>query len=264
MRSKRILVCLLTALLAVPMSIHASGFEPERLSTKDNDVQLRAGFEFDKKVNRWLSVAWSEELRLKSNFTSLDRIYSDLSLGFKPTKWLKINADYTFIAIDHDGKKKTNFERYWDLRHRVTAGVTFTHKTLTNWEFSLKERVVTTFLTGDKYDKNEKCSPNVELRSKLMAAYKVRPVPVIPYVFVELCNTLRVPELDIDGNYLNKVRSGVGVQYRFNKRNCIDFSYRFDYNLDHKLKVNKAGLLKSVTDAKEFNNIFSVSYKYKF
>lgn len=264
MTVKKLQILLSLILLTLPVGIYAGDNEPKYKSEKDNDVQFRTGFEIEKEIKRHFSVSWNEELRIKEDFKKLDGIYSDIALSFKVTKWLKLSAGYTFISIDHEGKKKDNYENYWDLRHRLTLGATFSRKTYSNWTFSLKERVQATFLTDDDVDKREKANPKWILKSKLMAQYKISRFPLIPYASVELCNTLNAPKL-AGGEYIEKVRSAIGAVYRLNKRNSINFFYRFDYNLDKKIDVKAStGILKSLTKAKEYNNIVSISYKYKF
>lgn len=260
----RYLVFAFISFISLSYSLNAQEKITEYNSKKDNDVQLRLGAELEKKINKKFSVSWSEELRLNNNVTRVDRIYSDLSFSYKVLKWIKLSAGYTFISIDHEGKKKDNYNNYWDFRHRLSIGSTFSYKTDSNWEFSLKERVQCTFLTEDEIDEREKSNPKWVLKSKVMAQYKMTRIPIVPYASIELCNTLNAPSL-AGGQYIEKVRSSIGVVYRINKRNSIDFYYRFDYNIDKKIDVKKStGMVKSITDEKEYNNIFSVSYKYKF
>lgn len=264
MKSNSYFIGLLLALLIVPFQLNAKNELPEYKSSKNNDVQFRTGFEFSKKLNHGFSVAWNEELRIKDNISKIDRIYSDLSFALKANKWLKFSAGYTFISIDREGKKKDNYKNYWELRHRLTFGVSLSYHTYNNWVFSMKERVQATFLTDDEIDEREKADPKWVLKSKLMAEYKIQRIPLVPFVSVELCNTLNAPKL-AGNEYLEKVRSAVGFVYRLNKRNSIHFYYRFDYNLDKKLDVKKStGYLKSLTEAKEYNNVFNVSYRFKF
>ena len=252
------------AVLGFTVGAKAQDKVPEYEYEKDNDVQLRTGFEVDKKISKRFSASWSEELRLKNNVRRVDRIYSDISLSYKAAKWLKFSAGYTFISVDREGKKKDNYKNYWDLRHRISFGTTLSYKPTSHWELSLKERVQATFLTEDDIDKREKADPKWVLKSKVTAEYKFEKIPLIPYVSVELCNTLNSPKY-ADGEYLEKVRSAIGAEYRFNKNNSINVFYRFDYNLDKKIDVKKStGVLKSITEATEYNNIFSISYKFKF
>lgn len=250
-------------LLMLPLSMHSQENAPKHYSTKDNDVQFRTGFELEKKFLNRFSVSWSEELRLKDNFKEVDRVHSDLSLSYKATNWLKFSTAYTFISIDKKTSMKED-EKRWNFRHRLSFATTFSYKTSSNWAFSLREKVQTTFLNEDDIDEREKSDPKWVLKSRIMTQYKSKELPLTPYVYVEFCNTLNSPKL-AGGEYLEKVRSAIGTVYRLDKHSSIDFYYRFDYNLEKKVDVKKStGVLKSITKQKEYNNIFNVSYKYKF
>lgn len=264
MRIRTYLYYAVLGILMYPIGLYAQDKEPVYKSQKNNDVRFRTGFEVEKKLPFRLSVVWKEELRIKDNFSELDRIYSDISVSFKALDWLKLSAGYTLITVDQEGKAADNYENYWDIRHRLTLSSTFIYETKTNWIFSLKERFQATFLTEDNLDEREKSNPKWVLKSRAMAEYKFRNIPLTPYTYVELCNTLNAPEL-IDGEYMEKVRTAIGLKYHINKQNSINFYYRFDYNLDKKLDVERtSGQLLSITKAKEYNNIFNISYNYKF
>lgn len=262
MKTKNIFILILLVCLSVPATLFAQS--PEYREESENDFQFRVGAEIEKKFARKFAFHWSEELRIKNSFQDIDKIYSDLGLSYKPLNWLKLNLNYTFISMYHDGKKKTNYEKYWDLRHRVSLGATFSYKTISGWKFSLRERVLSTFYTKDDFLPEEKSDPKWNLRSRIMAEYEFRHVPVTPYAYVEISNTLNAPKL-ADGNYIDKVRTALGVQYRFDRRNSIDVFYRFDYNFDKDINIkNSTGVLKSIIDKNEYNHILSVSYKFKF
>ena len=263
MARKHLILCLALAFLALPLTTRAQDGEPEYLSTTDNDVQLRTGFELEKKFLNKFSVSWGEELRLKDNFKEIDCVHSDISVSYKATSWLKFAAAYNFISIDKRTSMKED-EKRWNFRHRISFATTFSYKTSSNWAFSLREKVQTTFLNEDDIDEREKSDPKWVLRSRIMTQYKPKDIPFSPYVYVELSNTLNSPKL-AGGEYLEKVRTAIGTVYKFDKHSSIDFFYRFDYNFNKKINVKKkTGVLKSITEQTDYNNIFSVSYKYKF
>ena len=266
MKRKQTLISLAIILSIFPMYLSAQEEkkDPEYRKETEKDLQFRTGFEIEKKLSKHFSVALSEELRLKDNISEVDRIYSDLCIAYKATNWMKFSASYTFISIDKEGRKKDNYKKYWDLRHRLTMGVALNYKTLSNWNFSLKERVQTTFLTEKDLDRREKSNPIWCLKSKFSAEYKFRRIPIKPFVSLELCNTLNAPKL-AGGDYLEKVRSSIGTEYRFDKHSSINLYYRFDYNINKKIDVKKSsGALKSFIERTDYNHILSVSYKYKF
>lgn len=231
-------------------------------STQENDFRARFGFTINKKLTRGLHLSWDEELRLKGNLGELDRIYSGLSLSYKVNDFFKFGAGYTFIAINHAGKKSTAYEKYWDLRHRLSAHVTFSQRIGQRWKLSLRERVLCT-LRNSEVNELEKCDPAWVLRSRLMVHYTVFSRPIEPYAYVELSNTLNTPAL-VD-NYVDKVRSSIGVKYRLNRSSTFDFYYRFDYDYNRDINYgNKSGILKSITTEKGYYHILGVFYQYSF
>lgn len=262
MKTRNIFILILLACISIPATLFAQ--EPLYLKEKDNDFQFRVGAEVEKKFARKFGFHWSEELRVKNTFGDIDKIYSDFGFSYKPLEWLKLNLNYTFISMYHDGKKKTNYKKYWDLRHRTSLAATFSYKTISGWKFSLRERVLSTFYTKDDFHPDEKSDPAWALRSRVQAEYEFRHIPVTPYAYVEICNTLNAPKL-ADGNYIDKVRTALGVEYKFDKRNSINVFYRFDYNFDKDINIkNSTGVLKSIVEETEYNHILSVSYKFKF
>lgn len=231
-------------------------------TTEESDLRARFGFTLEKKLARGLHLSWEEELRLKGNLGDFDRIYSGLSISYKVCDFLKIGAGYTFIAIDHAGKKSTAYEKFWDLRHRLSAHITFSRHIGPRWKISLRERVLCTLRNGE-VNELEKCDPAYVLRSRLMAQYTVFSRPIEPYAYVELSNTLTSPKI-VD-NYVDKVRTALGIKYRLNRRSSLDFYYRFDYDYNKDVNYgNKTGKLKSITTEKEYNHILGVFYRYSF
>lgn len=256
---KNLLANLLTALLLLAaLRAPAQTYD----TTRESDLRARVGFTIDKKLARGLHLAWDEELRLKGNLGDLDRIYSGLSLSYKVSDFFKFGIGYTFIAIDHAGKKSTSYEKYWDLRHRLSAHLTFSQRIGQRWKISLRERVLCTLRNG-KVNELEKCDPAYVLRSRLMVDYQIFSRPVKPYAYVELSNTLNTPSA-VD-NYVDKVRTALGVKYRLNRRSSLDFYYRFDYDRNKDIDIgNKSGKLKSVTTEKRYDHILGVFYQYSF
>ncbi len=248
------------ALLACVGTVGAQT-EPERTTVEDTDLQMRLGFDISKKIARGLDVTWSEELRMKNTISTVDRIHSGLGLSYKVNSYFSLGAEYIFIAINHDGKKSTDYQKYWDLRHRVRLNFTASYK-VGQWKFSLRERPQMTIRT-DSINPLEKRKTEFVLRSRLKAQYTCRTLPLKPFVYVEVYNTLNAPKFV--SNYVEKIRSEIGVDYDLNRRSSFTFYYRFDYAITKDVEVKKStGALKSITTEKAYNHILGVFYSYKF
>ena len=256
-------VALLSAyFMFFPANGIANRVEDKYKYEKENDVQLRTGIAFEKKLSQRFSLALNEELRMKDNVSNIDRLCTDLNASFKIASWLKVNAAYTLISLSHKNKKSSGNQ--WNFRHRATAGFTLSYQVIDNLTLSLKERVQMTHYAHQHFDNREKRSPQWGMKSKIQVEYKCRQCPLVPFTYVELCNTLNAPKLT-EGNYIDKVRSGLGTTFRLDKKNSITFLYRFDYVLEKKVKVKKStGHLKTLMHHKEYNNVFSIAYKFKF
>ena len=262
MRAFSLAVGLLLCTVCLPAHGRAGeeGVAPRH--TQDNDLQARLSWAVEKKLSRRFSMAVSEELRTRADATRLDRLYTDVNAALRVTSFLKVHAAYTLITVHRSGKKSDGSP--WQVRHRATAGVALSHEVLPRLELSLKERVQLTRYAREHFDRREKRNPQWGIKSKFQAEYKCRRAPFSPFAFVELCHTLNAPEL-AGGNYLDKVRSGVGTVFRINRHNSLNFLYRFDYGLEKKVKVKKStGELKSLTHQKSYNNVLGVAYKFRF
>ena len=235
--------------------------EPERATVEDNDLQMRVGFDISKKIARGLEITWNEEFRMKNTLSTLDRIHSGIGLSYKVNSYFSVGTEYNFIVINHDGKKSTDYQKYWDFRHRVRLNLIASYD-VGQWKFSLRERPQMTIRT-DSINPLEKRKAEFVLRSRLKAQYKCRRLPLEPYVAFEVYNTLNAPKFV--SNYVEKLRSEIGLDYVLNRRSSMTFYYRFDYATTKDVNLKKStGALKSIITEKSYNHILGVFYSYKF
>lgn len=267
MNRVRIIAVALLCALAVPFTEAQS--DVPVYETTDNDFQFRAGWAITKSLSRKVEVEWSEEFRIRDTFGAFDRMYSEIGLEYTVLDWLKVQGRYTHMLINQNGKAKTDYKSYWENRHRGTLGITFYYKTYYNWRFSLRELAQVTFLDksvhGNKlYDEGEKSNPKWILKSRLKAEYAFRHIPLTPYAYVEVANTLNAPKY-AGKEYIEKVRTAIGCEYRFDKRNSIDVYYRFDYEFNKDINIGaNSGAFKDLTEETSYINIIGVNYKFKF
>ncbi len=274
---RKFLLPVFACALLAPQVIQAQDHvykEPEYGTVSDTDLQARIGFDISKKIARGLHINWEEELRLRSNLGAVDRIHSALGVSYRVNPWFRVSTAYTFIAIDHPGKKSTGYDKYWDLRHRAAADLLFTLKTADEkWSFSFRERPQFTFRT-DSVNTAEKPKCNMVLRHRVKAEYRIHNLPLRPFVSVEVSNTLNAVKL-AGGNYIDKVRSMLGVEWRLNKQSAFEFYYRFDYVCNRDVSVraeddhdgprwHNKGDLKSLIVEKGYFHILGVFYSYSF
>ena len=231
--------------------------------TNDSDVRGRLGGAFVWEVAKDLSLEASLEMRLKNDFSTVDRIQTGIGLEYEACKYFNIGADYQLINTHEPGT--------WERpRHRANLNLEGNVK-VGRFEFSLRERLQTTFRT-DSVNRYEKMNPELILRSRLTAEYNIRHSKWTPYLLFELNNTLNSPAVVLNykrdpysiDNYITRYRAGVGAKFRVTRNHRLDFYYYFDYDRSYDIdyKGNK-GDLKSVVQENEMRHIFGISYKFK-
>lgn len=257
------ILCLLALVLSLP-ALGQNGIPVTESDTLMNDITGRIEAEMDFKITRHLSAGIENSLRFKNNMGTFDRNYLTGTFSYKPIDYFKAGVGYTFMAIWHDGKKSTGYQKFWDLRHRPHADVTGILP-FRRWKFSLRERALAIFRTLD-YDPLEKVSPEFLLRSKFSVEYSSRRYPLYPYASVEVSNTLNVPEY-VSGNYIEEIRNRIGLKWRLTRRSYLDFYYRFDIqtNKDVNIDYKKDDItIKGVDVVTERSNvhIFGICYSF--
>ena len=231
--------------------------------TNDSDVRGRLGGAFVWEVAKDLSLEASLEMRLKNDFSTVDRIQTGIGLEYEACKYFNIGADYQLINTHEPGT--------WERpRHRANLNLEGNVK-VGRFEFSLRERLQTTFRT-DSVNRYEKMNPELILRSRLTAEYNIRHSKWTPYLLFELNNTLNSPAVVLNykrdpysiDNYITRYRAGVGAKFRVSRNHRLDFYYYFDYDRSYNIdyKGNK-GDLRSVVQENEMRHIFGISYKFK-
>ena len=119
--------------LAAALLFAATAQAQERRTTHDNDFRARFSFALTKQLGQRHSITLDEELRLKDNWSQLDRIYTTLSYAYDVRPWFKAAAFYALIANDRGA------DRSMEMRHRFYLELTASYKTGA-WNFSLRER----------------------------------------------------------------------------------------------------------------------------
>lgn len=240
--------------LAAALLFAATAQAQERRTTHDNDFRARFSFALTKQLGQRHSITLDEELRLKDNWSQLDRIYTTLSYAYDVRPWFKAAAFYALIANDRGAG------RSMEMRHRFYLELTASYKTGA-WNFSLRERPQATLHTAH-VDPAVAAETAWVLRHRLMAEYAVAGTGLKPYAFVELTQTLNAPETV--GNYLEKVRSSLGAKYALTKRSSLEFYYRFDYKISDEPVFDDFHSVDYISSERGSHHIIGLEYGYKF
>lgn len=206
---------------------------------------LLVGADASFKLPASLSAGAGVEYRTQDWFSHSDQWSIEASLGWKPLKWLKVAASYKFIQaqslaeLNGDGY---SIPAYWNNKHRVSAGLTFSWKPTKRLSLSLRERYQFTarpsFLVpqfvGDTPWGNKTVSDKHQhlLRSRIEAEYKpYKKCKFTPFASFELYSRLREDNKTKDkvtgAGFCEKWRLTVGSEYKITKRNDVELFYRY-------------------------------------
>lgn len=268
---------ILLSIVLSPLSLYAVDYDAEGATT-EKTVQMRVGADFTKKWKCGVKLSISEELRFnlydvesgttpkKKSVISQDttygasfyKSYTTLSLAYAHPQfpYIKVDAGYTLRLLGNKGWSDAN--KF--LRHRVFFGVTGSY-TANIAKIYLRERVVCDMRT-DSVNPLEKNKHNWLLRSRIGTEFTVPGKPVKPYLWVELENTLNVPEYQQkDGRqYISHVRTQAGVKWRVSKLSSLDFYYRFQYGYDRDINITSGKGYIQLTEEKAYLHAIGIAY----
>ena len=197
------------------------------------------GIEAEKKVNKKVGVGIEADFRTRNNFKTAERWSVGLNANYKPTKWLKADAGYSFLntnyaeKISGEGSKLKWRPSYWGGRHRLHLSLTADHKVWSNLRLSLRERWQYTYRPEQAVDRwkidktlqTKTLDSNYfregkgkhQLRSRLQLEWDKKRAMLTPFANVEFYNSLSI----------EKIRYTVGTDMKLGKQHSLGVYYRF-------------------------------------
>jgi hypothetical protein len=270
---------ILAALAAVMLCVTAQAQDQVSLvETSESDVQLRLGAGLEVPIGRKWEFTWNEQARLHNNLANFDKIISSVGFGYKPWKFLKLEAQYGFVNERTSKKVDGTLDKTidWQIRHRLNFDVTGSVR-LGAVKLSLRERVRVQF-RGDSVNKYEHPNPEITLRSRLKGAVDLRNGRWEPYAFAEVYTTLNAPAAVVNylnsplkySNYINRVRVGLGTEMKLSNSSKLDFYYMVHFNRSYEARYKgiskdptNDGDLKSWKLEKKCAHVIGIDYKFK-
>jgi hypothetical protein len=241
-----------------PIMAQTIEYADEESST---EARLRVGANFQYNPVKGLSLSLEEEARMRNNFCTFDRLYSTFDISYKVNSYFKFGGTYSFIVLYQDGRKKTDYVPYWDLRHRAvayaTGSISFNRFTL-----SLRERFQATFRTDSLYNENEVVNPKMYLRTRLKLEYDFFSKPLKPYLSVEMFNPLN--QTKYTNQWIDEMQYRLGLEWRLDAFNTLEFFYMFDHSFGNDVDVKSKKDKVIITPETEYNHIIGVFYSIRF
>ena len=280
----------LCSVLCILCASPAHAWDYSSTQNKDKQaVQLRVGASYGKKWKNGLGVHLSEDLRFgmvtnsttetaAATTTSLtgpkfNSSFTTLSLSYTHPqfRYLKGEVGYTLKLTNKDTLAVKEI-----MRHRAFFSLRGSYR-YENWSFSLRERVLTEIRMDDLdqhtatgyYEDNR---ANWYLRSKFEVAYHAASKPLKPYLWCELENTLNANPLkqyyasnntaNSGRQYIRNIRTGIGIVWRLDRRNSLDFHYRFSYGYDRNVNVKPKKQTIHLTEQRTLLHVIGISYHF--
>ena len=233
-----------------------------RLETNDSDVGMRFSAEVTKKLSRNWSGSWEEEFRLRDNISAMDRLYSGLSVSYDVSPYFSTSLAYQHQLINHEGKPSTDYQEYWDFRHKGVLSGSFTYP-IGQFELSLRQRFDMTLRT-DSINPEEANNPKLEARTRVELQYSFWATPLKPYASVEMFNPLNNVAYTQD-EWLTSMRYTAGLTYRLDARTRVELYYFFENENKQDVNIGRNNPNKvTITTEKEQKHVIGIAYKYKF
>ena len=222
-------------------------------------IKGRFSAEIEQRLGLFCNLSLREEFRTAtSGQDDFNKLHSMIAFSYAPLQYLKLGASYTYIGVF-----KPEYENRHRFRLSATGQVKFGAASL-----SLKE---TFQLTHYSRDLNIYQKPHnlLELKSGLKFSYNFKPAGLKPYVEAEVRHSFNnvkwevLPTLSYSDAYLNRVRATLGLEWKINKQNILDFYTLWDYSFDKDIDAKKSGALKSITYTNGYTLSLGIAYKFK-
>ena len=211
---KRIYFFLLSAICHLPSALcHAQDY-PDAGSW--NTINI------DKSINKRFSVLFTEECRLRENFTCLNLFYTNLGIEYIVAKNFKAALIYRWIDKWQD-------DQTFSFRHRLMLDLTFKHK-FGNLTASFRNR--TQVEERDIFTSANGRLPEWYSRNKFGAKYDLGR-RYTPFASIELRYQLHDPRNIESDRLWHRNRYVLGVEYTINAKSTFAAYYLIqrEYNV---------------------------------
>lgn len=181
-----------------------------------DDSQLWLHLDLEKKINKYFDVNLKFKGRLTNNFSLPGQGYSDIGLGFKVNKNIKLIADYVYSEkISKNGIYKT--------RHTFYAAIIL-KKEVGRWQISYRNRLQ--FRYKKPFTSSDGYIAYIYDRNKINIKYEFTKHVSI-YASEEIYIPLNNPQL----KGISKSRSYIGLLLSITKHQKIEFYFMHQLQL---------------------------------
>ncbi len=203
-----------------------------------NDAGLWTTINVEKKIKKNLSVFFTEEYRLKENFTQTNLFYTELGIEMRPLNFLKVSFAYRMV-------EKQIIDNPYSYRHRMMLNITFKQK-VGNFSLSYRQRLQTE--VRNVYSSAKGSVPEWYSRNKFEVKYDLHK-PVTPYIGAEFRYQINDPRNNESNGLWHRNRYFAGLDYKINDKHSFGFYYLIqnEYNVSAPENLYIIGLEYSLT-----------------
>ena len=168
----------------------------------------------DYAISKKMTMVYTQEMRIKENYSRLNLFYSEFGLDYSINKYIKTSISYRFT-------QKLKDENWFGFRHRFTWDVNFKYK-LNKLSLAYRNRIQGEY--KDTYSSENGKIPEWYLRSRGSVSYQLNK-KISPYFSTEFRFQLRdVNNIESEGKW-HRVRYQTGIDYRLNDFSKIGIYY---------------------------------------
>jgi hypothetical protein len=178
------------------------------------DAGLWKTFNVTYKLNKRVGFLFTQEVRLRENYSRLNLLYNNLGVNYSVIRGLKVGLIYRNI-------QKVLPDNTFNIRHRIMTDATYKYD-YKKWNFSLRQRFQ--FEWMDIYTSELGKSPQIFSRTKFETQYQLTE-KWAPYISTEFRAQLSDPRNSDDDDNLGRNRTIFGVDYMYSK--TINFGTYF-------------------------------------
>jgi hypothetical protein len=209
------------------------------LAQEEQDAVMWTTVNLEKRLNRKLSLQLTEEFRLRDNLRRLNLFYTDISLNWKTTDWLRTSLSYRWI-------NKYQPEGFFSYRHRLSLDVILRKKAdyfIFSYRHRIQAEVRDIGKSADGHVPEWYSRSRFEIKYNGGSRYQ-------PYASAEFRYQISDPRMKESDGYWHRSRYALGLQYEIDKNRNFGLYYLIqqEFNVSDPQQLYVIGL--------EFNQLF--------
>jgi hypothetical protein len=208
---------------------------------QENDLGMWSTLNLNYSFNKKVMAFYTQEFRLKQNFTRINLFYSEFGLQYKKSKNFKAALSYRNIQKAYD-------DGFYGLKHRIQLDFTFKKKA-NNVGISYRSRFQgeVGYPGADEFGIN--FIKEFYWRHKFDLKFELSDSKLTPYTGTELRFMLSNPRVDeIQGFNFDRTRLYAGTEIAINNRHTLDFYYllQFDFQTNNPITLSILGVAYTI------------------